>query len=201
MGKELFLVMNELVDAINKLGETSIWDVVSSFGTIVAVGALLYQFWYDRRQSRPCYKVHIKSKVFVEKSNQSNKIITLTLTNIGNRATAIDAISAVNTKNNLIITERNSLIKSLSEREFKKRNINLNEVCVREIDSNAIFVETLATPSIIKYPIVLDVGQIHVLNIDCSKSGIDFSKMYIVAQDTLGTYYQSDYTPDLINKI
>ena len=38
LGKELFLVMNELVDAINKLGETSIWDVVSSFGTIVAVG-------------------------------------------------------------------------------------------------------------------------------------------------------------------
>lgn len=190
--------MNKLVDAINELGKTSIWDVVSSFGTIVAVGALLYQFWYDRRQSRPCYKVHIKSKVFVK---NSNKIIKLTLTNIGNRATAIDAIFAVDKRNNWIITERNSPIKSLSERELKERNINLDEVSICEINSNAIFVETVKTPSIIKYPIVLEVGQIHVLNIDCSKSVIDFSKVYIVAQDTLGIYYQSDYIPDFINKI
>lgn len=190
--------MNELIDAINELGKTSIWDVVSSFGTIVAVGALSYQFWYDRRQSRPCYKVHIKSKIFVK---NSNKMIKLTLTNIGNRATAIDGILAVDKRNNWIITERNSPIKSLSERELKERNINLDEVSICEINSNAIFVETVKTPSIIKYPIILEVGQIHVLNIDCSESVIDFSKVYIVAQDTLGIYYQSDYIPDLINKI
>ena len=62
--------------------------------------------------------------------------------------------------NNWIITERNSPIKSLSEREreLKERNINLDEVSVCEINSNAIFVETVKTPSIIKYPIVLEVG-------------------------------------------
>lgn len=190
---------HELINAINKLGETSIWDKISSFGTIVAVLALLYQFWYDRRQSRPDYKVHIKSKVIITDSEKV--IIKLTLTNIGNRPTAIDAISAIDRKNNFLIGEQNSVINGLSKRQYKKLGISPSEITTHEIKSDAIFVETVRTHPKIKYPMVLDVGQIHVLNIDCSGSGIDFSKAYIIAQDTLGHYYQSDYTPYLFKKI
>lgn len=190
---------HELINAINKLGETSSWDKISSFGTIVAVLALLYQFWYDRRQSRPNYKVHIKSKVIITDSDKV--IIKLTLTNIGNRPTAIDAISAVNSKYNFLIGEQNSVIKALSKRQYKKLEINPNEVTAREIKSDSIFVETVRTHPKIKYPMVLDVGQIHVLNIEISESGIDFNRAYIIAQDTLGNYYQSDYDPKLMDKI
>ncbi|MFS9040601.1 hypothetical protein QM912_08190 [Streptococcus parasanguinis] len=191
--------MNELVYAINKLGETSIWDKISSFGTIVAVCALSYQFWYDRKQSRPDYEVHIKSKVCVTDSDKL--IIKLTLTNIGNRPIAIDAISAVDNTNNFLIGEQNSVIKGFSKRQYKKWGINPNEITTLEIKSDNIFVETVRTHPKIKYPMVLDVGQIHVLNIDTSIGNIDFSKMYIIAQDTLGNYYQSDYNPTLMKKI
>lgn len=191
--------MNELVDAINKLGETSIWDKISSFGTIVAVCALLYQFWYDRKQSRPHYEVHIKSKVCVTDSDKL--IIKLTLTNIGNRPIAIDAISAVDSKNNFLIGEQNSVIKGFSKRQYKKWDINPNEITTLEIKSDNIFVETVRGHPKIKYPMMLDVGQIHVLNIEISESSIDFNRAYIIAQDTLGNYYQSDYDPKLMDKI
>jgi|GEM_PF-2773041 hypothetical protein len=190
---------HELVDAINKLGETSIWDIISSFGTIVAVGALFYQFLYDRRQSRPYYKVHIKSKIII--TNSDKVVIKLTLTNIGNRPTAIDAISAVDRKNNFLIEEQNSVIKGLSKRQYKKLGISPNEVITHEIKSDSIFVETIRIHPKIQYPMVLDVGQIQVLNIETSESGINFNRAYIVAQDTLGNYYQSDYDPNLMDKI
>lgn len=191
--------MNELVDAINKLGETSIWDKISSLGTIVAACAFSYQFYYDRKQSRPHYEVHIKSKVCVTDSDKL--IIKLTLTNIGNRPIAIDAISAVDSKNNILIGKQNSVIKGFSKRQYKKWGINPNEITTLEIKSDNIFVETVREHPKIKYPMVLDVGQIHVLNIEISESGIDFNRAYIIAQDTLGNYYQSDYDPKLMDKI
>lgn len=191
--------MNELVDAINKLGETSIWDIISSLGTIVAACAFSYQFWYDRRQSQPNYKVHIKSKVCVTDSDKLS--MKVTLTNIGNRPIAIDAISALDSKNNFLIGEQNSVIEGLNKRQYKKWGISPNVITSYEIKSDNIFVETVRKHPNIKYPMVLDVGQIHVLNIDCSGENIDFSKMCIIAQDTLNNYYRSDHMPTLMERI
>lgn len=93
------------------------------------------------------------------------------------------------------------MIKGLSKRQYKKLGISPDEVVTHEIKSDSIFVETIRTHPKIQYPVVLDVGQIQVLNIESSESGINFNRAYIIAQDTLGNYYQSDYDPNLMDKI
>ena len=59
-----------------------IWNIVSSLATPVALLALFYQIYYDRKQQLPKYEVHIRA---IQIRDQYGNIAKLTLTNVGNR--------------------------------------------------------------------------------------------------------------------
>lgn len=140
----------------------------------------------------------------VEYNNSNESFIKLTVTNLGNRPTAIYAIRAVNGKNNHLIKWANSsyLRRKLDESTYRDLGINPHEIYTYNIKDEDISVETVRGHPNIKYPVLLDIGQIHIFNIKFNgESNIDFKKTYIIVQDTLGNFYQSDYNSFKLNSI
>lgn len=140
-----------------------IWNIVSSLATPVALLALFYQIYYDRKQQLPKYKVHIKA---IQVKEQYENIAKLTLTNVGNRPIIVYEIVHQYCTRHGIILKTNSVdyISEFFIQNHVKRDLTL--------------------------PLILEVGQAMIISSKIPQNNI--RKISYTVKDTFENTYQSN---------